>query len=592
MARSPSCAASDLDAAGRARCTPSWAPTAPAKAPSATCSPAMRATTVTAGDRRPSTAPRPARHGARRARAAAGHLPRLSGPTSSCPASTTPTSFAPPSTPSAAPAASPSWTPRAPSSASPAAESKRLHFPDDMLKRNVNVGFSGGEKKRNEVLQMALLRPKLAILDETDSGLDIDALRIVADGVNAQRRRRLLRPRHHPPPAPARPPGARTVSTCSAHGRIIRSGGPELARELEANGYSGRGGGAPHEPAQVTMPLGRGSLPRALSKVCATACPGDVSDARDARRRSLQAATGLPGTKCARRPGATPALRPSGRYRPHSRSPSPRSPNRARGRADLPRPTPARPDRRPLPAGPLYPAPRRHRFGTFAATPGCSAARPTRKLPMVAPQHHARRGRPAACTSPPGSTPEPSSCSSIGTRPPRRIAPSTSTPATAFHLEPGARLSHRSKSGGRGGDLFPQRRHLGHRRRPRTRLPRPCSPTAGGSRGLPHADTSFVAIAESRHVRRLRADPRQSRLARTEIHARLTGPNAPPSTSTAPSSSPATSTATSPPSYPTTPPAAPPARPSRTCSTDRAARGFPGQASRSPAPRRRPTATR
>ena len=67
------------------------------------------------------------------------------------------------------------------------AESKRLHFPDDMLKRNVNVGFCGGEKKRNEVLQMAILRPKLAILDETDSGLDIDALRIVADGVNALR---------------------------------------------------------------------------------------------------------------------------------------------------------------------------------------------------------------------------------------------------------------------------------------------------------------------------------------------------------------------------------------------------------------------
>ena len=60
-------------------------------------------------------------------------------------------------------------------------------MPDDMLKRNVNVGFSGGEKKRNEVLQMAILRPQLAILDETDSGLDIDALKIVADGVNALR---------------------------------------------------------------------------------------------------------------------------------------------------------------------------------------------------------------------------------------------------------------------------------------------------------------------------------------------------------------------------------------------------------------------
>jgi len=67
------------------------------------------------------------------------------------------------------------------------AELKRLAMPDDMLKRNVNVGFSGGEKKRNEVLQMALLRPRFAVLDETDSGLDIDALKIVADGVNALR---------------------------------------------------------------------------------------------------------------------------------------------------------------------------------------------------------------------------------------------------------------------------------------------------------------------------------------------------------------------------------------------------------------------
>ena len=117
------------------------------------------------------------------------------------------------------------------------AESKRLHFPDDMLKRNVNVGFSGGEKKRNEVLQMAILRPKMAILDETDSGLDIDALRIVADGVNALRspdfsavvithHQRLL---DHLVPD--------RVHVLS-QGRIIRSGGPELARELEANGYT------------------------------------------------------------------------------------------------------------------------------------------------------------------------------------------------------------------------------------------------------------------------------------------------------------------------------------------------------------------
>jgi len=114
---------------------------------------------------------------------------------------------------------------------------KALQMSDDMLKRNVNVGFSGGEKKRNEVLQMALLEPSLAILDETDSGLDIDALKIVADGVNAMR-------------------GAGFSALVITHyqrlldyivpdrvhvlmaGRIVKSGGPELALELEAEGYA------------------------------------------------------------------------------------------------------------------------------------------------------------------------------------------------------------------------------------------------------------------------------------------------------------------------------------------------------------------
>jgi Fe-S cluster assembly ATP-binding protein len=119
------------------------------------------------------------------------------------------------------------------------AEIKKLSMQDDMLKRNVNVGFSGGEKKRNEVLQMALLRPGLAILDETDSGLDIDALKIVSDGVNALRGpnfsalvithyQRLL---DHIVPD--------KVHVLSA-GRIIRTGGPELALELEAHGYAGQ----------------------------------------------------------------------------------------------------------------------------------------------------------------------------------------------------------------------------------------------------------------------------------------------------------------------------------------------------------------
>ena len=117
------------------------------------------------------------------------------------------------------------------------AELKKLSMSDEMLKRNVNVGFSGGEKKRNEVLQMAILRPKFALLDETDSGLDIDALKIVAEGVNALRGpdfsalvithyQRLL---DHIVPD--------RVHVLAA-GRIIRSGGPELALELEANGYA------------------------------------------------------------------------------------------------------------------------------------------------------------------------------------------------------------------------------------------------------------------------------------------------------------------------------------------------------------------
>ena len=114
---------------------------------------------------------------------------------------------------------------------------KRLAMPDDMLKRNVNVGFSGGEKKRNEVLQMAVLRPKLAILDETDSGLDIDALKIVADGVNALRGPEFsaLVITHYQRLLDYIVPDRVHVL---AAGRIIRSGGPELAKELEERGYA------------------------------------------------------------------------------------------------------------------------------------------------------------------------------------------------------------------------------------------------------------------------------------------------------------------------------------------------------------------
>jgi Fe-S cluster assembly ATP-binding protein len=117
-------------------------------------------------------------------------------------------------------------------------KAKALDIEAEMLKRPVNVGFSGGEKKRNEILQMAVLEPRMCILDETDSGLDVDAMKLVANGVNALRSRdraflvithyqRLL---DHIVP---------DVVHIMADGRIVASGGPELALEVETNGYAG-----------------------------------------------------------------------------------------------------------------------------------------------------------------------------------------------------------------------------------------------------------------------------------------------------------------------------------------------------------------
>ena len=113
---------------------------------------------------------------------------------------------------------------------------KVLHLDDSLLKRPVNFGFSGGEKKRNEIFQMAMLEPKLAILDETDSGLDIDALRIVADGVNTLRspERSMIVVTHYQRLLDYIQPDYVHVL---AKGRIIRSGGKELALELEEKGY-------------------------------------------------------------------------------------------------------------------------------------------------------------------------------------------------------------------------------------------------------------------------------------------------------------------------------------------------------------------
>ncbi len=116
-------------------------------------------------------------------------------------------------------------------------KAKGLKIDADMLKRPVNVGFSGGEKKRNEILQMAMLEPKLCILDETDSGLDIDALKAVADGVNAMRspERAMLLITHYQRLLDYIEPDFVHVL---AQGRIARSGGKELAAELEAKGYA------------------------------------------------------------------------------------------------------------------------------------------------------------------------------------------------------------------------------------------------------------------------------------------------------------------------------------------------------------------
>jgi len=113
---------------------------------------------------------------------------------------------------------------------------KVLHLDDSLLKRAVNAGFSGGEKKRNEIFQMAMLEPKLAILDETDSGLDIDALRIVADGVNSLRspERSVIVVTHYQRLLDYIEPDYVHVL---AQGRIVRSGGKELALQLEDKGY-------------------------------------------------------------------------------------------------------------------------------------------------------------------------------------------------------------------------------------------------------------------------------------------------------------------------------------------------------------------
>ncbi|HCX68218.1 Fe-S cluster assembly ATPase SufC [Parvibaculum sp.] len=122
-------------------------------------------------------------------------------------------------------------------------KAKPLNVTDDMLKRALNVGYSGGEKKRAEVLQMSLLEPSLAVLDETDSGLDIDALKTVAEGVNALRspERAMIVITHYQRLLDYIVPD---VVHVLSNGRIVKTGGKELAHELEKSGYAGYGADA------------------------------------------------------------------------------------------------------------------------------------------------------------------------------------------------------------------------------------------------------------------------------------------------------------------------------------------------------------
>ena len=115
-------------------------------------------------------------------------------------------------------------------------KAKELKFEEEKLNRQLNVGFSGGEKKKNEILQMSILNPKLSILDETDSGLDIDALRIVADGVNSLRQKNnsfIIITHYQRLLDYIKPDFVHVLK----NGKIIESGGPELALELEKKGY-------------------------------------------------------------------------------------------------------------------------------------------------------------------------------------------------------------------------------------------------------------------------------------------------------------------------------------------------------------------
>ena len=174
----------------------------------------------------------------------------------------------------------------------------------------VNEGFSGGEKKRNEIFQMAVLDPKLAILDETDSGLDIDALRIVADGVNALRSPDRAILVDHPLPAAARTTSCRTSVHVLADGRIVRSGGKELALELEEKGYGRarqwlrRPESMAHWKRHDARPAYRTTRPDSASRLAPADAAAGCAASREAGLAPLRASWASPAR--ATRSGATP----------------------------------------------------------------------------------------------------------------------------------------------------------------------------------------------------------------------------------------------------------------------------------------------
>ena len=229
---------------------------------------------------------------------------------------------------------------------------KRLGMDPAFGDRYLNEGFSGGEKKRNEILQMAMLEPELAILDETDSGLDIDALRVVADGVQEVRERpaRARRAAHHPLPAHPRRARSPTSCTSSSTAASSTSGGPELAAPARGRGLRGMADDRHRRADRADARRGRASRPTSRSSSARCTATASSTSTRPRRRRSPQRGARRHGRATTRppTPTCTAASTPSPRRRPTAtRRPGPRSAGFigaavARTRSSSPR-TPPRP---------------------------------------------------------------------------------------------------------------------------------------------------------------------------------------------------------------------------------------------------------